>query len=393
VSDAQWVPLLRGELASEARRIVDDITAALLEHPASALPAFKGEAATALLLAECGSPAARPRLEQALVATTSAPMTVALFGGVAGMAWLLDHVADGPEVQSILEHFDAALERHLAVPHWQDRKDLLSGLAGIGVMLAARRDARARRLAVHVLEHFERTATVAGRGITWRNEPRFLPESIRDEYPDGMIDLGVAHGAPGVIGMLAQFIEADIEVSRSRALLERALAWYLDTAPKGCPRFGTSWPTNDGRMRIGWCYGDTGVAGVLLLVSRALRSDELAAEALELLRDAIPALEQRGAPDASFCHGAAGFAHIYNVAFQRTKDHAMHAAAKMWLERLIRMRSPGRWIAGYASLAISGPEPRWQEDATLLSGVVGIALVLLAAVSDHEPEWQRLFAI
>ncbi|HEX5062368.1 MAG TPA: lanthionine synthetase C family protein, partial [Kofleriaceae bacterium] len=334
-----------------------------------------------------------PRLEHALGVATSAPLTIALIGGVAGMAWLVDHVAAGPEVDALLEHFDGALLRHVAVPQWTDRQDLVSGLAGAGVMLAQRGDARARRIAERVLAHFESTAIESTAGVTWRTDPQFLPDQHRAVFPDGMIDLGVAHGVPGIVGMLAQFVETGIEPERSRALLERGIAWLLGAVPNGCPRFGTSWPIDDGAKRIGWCHGDTGVATVLMHAGRVLGSEQLVTQGLELLRQVIPFLDERGAPDACLCHGAAGLAHAYNLAFQRTGDNEMREQARKWLQHTMRLRSSGHGIAGYQSFKVDPPGRRWEDDATLLTGVVGTALVLLAATNEHEPVWQRLFVM
>jgi hypothetical protein len=112
-----------------------------------------------------------------------------------------------------------------------------------------------------------------------------------------------------------------------------------------------------------------------------------------MLRDLAAPLAARGAPDASFCHGAAGLAHVYNVAFQRTGDGALRRHAERWLGEVLRMRRPGAGIAGYRSLGWGGGAPRWDDDATLLSGAVGTALVLLAAIEDREPAWQRLFVL
>lgn len=393
MSDRAWEPLLAGALADEARVIVNDIVAELVVRPPSDLPGLFGDAATVLLLGERGSPVFGARLERTLVGASSAPQTMALFGGISGMAWLLHESAEGHTSDAVLEHWDAAIWRHLDVPQWHGVDDLLTGLAGVGVMLAARNDVPSRRMAERVLAHFEATAIESALGVTWRTESRTLPAHARSVFPDGMIDLGVAHGIAGVIGVLAQFVEADIEQERSRALLGRAVAWLLNTVPKSCPRFGSCWPTDGRRKRIGWCYGDTGIAAVLLLASRALDSKETASEAVDLLRQVAPILDERGAPDASFCHGAAGLAHVYNVAFQRTGDSDLRVQALRWLEQVIRMRSRQRGIAGYASLKISGSAPRWEEDTSLISGVVGTALVLLAALNDHEPEWQRLFVM
>jgi hypothetical protein len=210
-----------------------------------------------------------------------------------------------------------------------------------------------------------------------------------------MIDLGVAHGIPGVIGMLARFVEADVEVGRSRRLLEAAVAWLLGAVPAGRPRFGTSWPLDNGEVptRIGWCYGDAGVAGVLLRAGRALDLAEVEATALGMLRDLASLRSHRGAPDASFCHGAAGLAHLYNVAFQLTGDGELRRQAVRWLREILRMRRADTGIAGYRSLSLDGGAPRWTDDPTLLSGVVGTALVLLAGIEEREPAWQRLFLL
>jgi hypothetical protein len=60
---------------------------------------------------------------------------------------------------------------------------------------------------------------------------------------------------------------------------------------------------------------------------------------------------------------------------------------------VLHRRRPGRGIAGYQFLQLDAQAGRWVNDTTLLSGVVGTALVLLAAVEDREPTWQELFLL
>jgi hypothetical protein len=321
------------------------------------------------------------------------PLTISLFGGLAGMSWVLQHLA-GAEAEAAVEHFDAALWRHLDVPRWEERFDLMSGLAGVGVLVADRRDTRARRIAERVLLHLERTALFTTAGATWCTPPRFLPEARRVQFPEGMIDLGVAHGTPGVVGALTGLVEAGVEVRRSRRLLAAAVGWLLAAVPAGQPRYGTSWPIDpEATKRIGWCYGDAGVAGVLLRAGRALGDAAIEEAAIGMLLDLAGPLARRGAPDASFCHGAAGLAHVYNVAYQLTGEPALRRHAVHWLHEVLRQRASSGGIAGYRSLRLGGSEPRWEDDPTLLSGAVGTALVLLAAIEDREPAWQRLFLL
>jgi hypothetical protein len=281
--------------------------------------------------------------------------------------------------------------RYLDVPLWQERYDLITGLVGIGVYAASRRGEPAARIAHRVLSHLEAMAIAGEAGTTWRTAPQWLAPARRARWPAGVVDLGVAHGVPGVIGMLAQLVDAGVEPERSRPLLQSAVAWLLNAVPDGLPRFATNWPADpDEFKRIGWCYGDPGVAGVLLVASRALASPELERTALALLEQIAAPLATRGVPDACFCHGAAGLAHIYNVAFQRTGSVEMRAHAKHWLAEVLRIRQPGTGIAGYRFLTVDQEATRWGADLTLLSGAAGTALVLLAAIEDQEPAWQAL---
>ncbi|HEX7837958.1 MAG TPA: lanthionine synthetase C family protein [Kofleriaceae bacterium] len=390
-ADHRWQPLLDGEHAAQARAVAEDIVLALEQQPPSQEHGLLGDASIALVLAHCGRPSADARLNSALNAIGARPPTISLFAGLSGVSWLIDHSVDENEAGALMAHFDAALLRYLDVPRWQERYDLISGLVGVGVYAAGCRSERAARIADHVLSHLEATAIADGAGTTWRIPPHCLPPPRRARFPDGAIDLGVSHGVPGIIGMLAQFVNAGVQQHRSRRLLRSAVAWLMNTVPNDRPRFGTDWPADpDEVKRMGWCYGDPGVAGALLGASRALRSPELEQEALALLTRIATPLATRGAPDACFCHGAAGLAHIYNVAFQRTGSVQMRDHAKRWLAELLRLRTPGTGIAGYQFLKADEDATHWAPDATLLSGATGVALVLLAAVEDEEPEWPAL---
>jgi lantibiotic modifying enzyme len=385
VSD-RWQPLLDGERAVQARAVVLEIVHAIEQQQPSKNPGFKGEASSALLLAHCGRTSACTSLEAAVHGIAAQPSTIALFGGLSGVLWLLDQLGEGAEVDAMVSHLEAGVLRYL--------HDLMSGLAGVGVYASTRRTRAAIELGESVLTHLEATAIIDHTGATWRTPPQFLPEARRVRFPTGVVDLGVAHGVPGIIGMLARFVSANIARERSARLLQLAVSWLLNATPRARPRFGASWPVdNEERKRIGWCYGDVGVASVLLHAGRALRSLELEQEAVALLQEAAAILATREVPDASFCHGAAGLAHTYNVAFQYTGSPQLRAEAEHWISEILRLRTPGAGIAGYTFLSLDGDFPRWSPDATLLSGVVGVALVLLAAIEDQVPEWQSLFLL
>jgi hypothetical protein len=388
---AGWQALLVGPAADEARQVAHAIADWVEGQPASARPGFAGDGSAALLLAACERGAAAARLEQALVTTLDAPTSVALFDGITGLSWLLPQLADGDGVARALEQYDAMLIGELAVARWEGRHDLVGGLAGVGVMAAARRDERAQAIADRVLFHLESTAQMTDTGATWRTAARFVPEPARHLYPDGRIDLGVAHGVAGVVGMLAQFVAAGVEPVRSRRLLDAAAAWLLDMVGGDATRFELTWPLDVPRLRrIGWCSGHTGVAAVLLRAGRALGQPALETRACELLRKLARPTASDGPLDAGVCHGAAGMAQLYSLAFQLTGDSELRAAAMHWLAELVQLRTHAA-PPGYRYMCLHDDAPRWGEDGSLLSGAAGSALVLLAACEPREPEWTRLF--
>lgn len=368
-----WKALLAGRQATQARAIVNEIAMAIEAQPPSEQGGLQGCASSALLLAYCGRPTAAARLESALVVTTRSPVGVSLFSGISGMSWLAKHLVTGREADLIAENLDKAILRHIDVPHWNGRFDLIAGLVGIGASAAARCDGLAPVIAERVLSHLEALMTTS--------------------TTDG-IDTGVAHGIPGVIGLLAQFVEAGVQPRRSLRLLRNLVRWLLRTIPPARPRFGTRCPEVAGDIkRIGWCYGDVGVGAMLLRASRVLGSFDLQREALALLRQAAILLGERGVHDTCFCHGIAGIAHIYNVAFQSTGDLQIRAEAERWLCELVRRWRRGTGIGGYTFLKAGNNGMYWSADATLLSGVVGVALVLLAAIEGRAPEWHSLLLL
>ena len=144
--------------------------------------------------------------------------------------------------------------------------------------------------------------------------------------------------------------------------------------------------------RMAWCYGDPGVATVLLAAARFAREADWETEALRIAAAAAacPA-DADGIVDAGLCHGAVGLAHMYNRMYQATGADFLADAARHWYERTLDMRQEDRGIAGYeALLPAPDNQVQWGNDPGFLTGVAGIALALLAATSSIEPAWDRV---
>jgi len=304
-----------------------------------------------------------------------------LYGGVARIGWTIAHVVDAEEADVACAPLDEALRAVIAgggVPDY----DLIGGIVGIGVYALERGEA-GRPIAEVVLDELERRARPYGGGIGWHTEPALLPEHQRELAPEGYWNLGVAHGIPGAIALLARFAAAGIAPERSRRLLDGAVALLLGAAPAAnAPRFQAWLPDRSPAGRIAWCYGDLGIAAVLLgLPEPAWRAEGLALARACATRIADPMLR-----DASLCHGTAGAAHVFHRMALATGEPALADAARTLFARTLEQRRDEP-IAGFPFWSAGD---HYAADASLLQGAAGVALALHAAISDIEPAWDRL---
>src|SRR6185295_11637928 len=203
---------------------------------------------------------------------------------------------------------------------WPGEYDLISGLVGLAVY-GLERAPRPSALEVlgRIVERLDERSVAHGPGITWFTEPTFLPQWQRDLYPNGYYNLGVAHGMPAVLAVLAAIHRAGVETERCRRLVEGGMAWLLArrNAPGSGACFGTMYTDDQAdepqSSRLAWCYGDPGVAANLLLVSRFMERPDWEEIAVEVGRSCTRrAVEESGVRDAGVCHGSAGLVHLFN---------------------------------------------------------------------------------
>jgi len=316
---------------------------------------------------------------------------VGLFGGAARIGWTVAHLTAGETADQVCASLDGALLRQLA-GEWTRDYDLVRGLVGLGVYALERGDA-GHALAVRVLDQLERLARPRGAGVAWRTGPELLPPHQREVAPDGYWNLGLAHGQPGVVALLARYLVRGIEPARTRRLLDAAVAYQLGIeVPEGAhtPAWivdGTDQPSS--ADRLAWCYGDLGVAVALYAAGEATDHAGWRDRALALARRcARLSLERAQVFDAGLCHGTAGAAHVFHRMFVASGDAELGAATRTWLDRTLAIRN-AEPIAGFPQRVTDGTG-RWAPDASVLTGAPGVALVLAELRSDTEPLWSRL---
>jgi len=326
------------------------------------------------------------------IATSSSP---ALFGGAARVAFAVGHLSGGEDADLACEMIERSLLRFIETP--SASYDLISGYVGIAVPVLQRiADGKpspsSEPLARGILGHLERLARRTPAGLSWHTPPELLPPWQAELAPAGYTNLGLAHGIPGVVAILARYIAADLDAARARTLLDGAVAYLRSVAQ---PRVGSRYPawlptTGESTSRVAWCYGDLGVAVALMSAATITGRADWRADALELAHGmAARPFEASQAIDTGLCHGAAGVAHLFNRLAQASGDDGLTRAADAWFGHTLAMRR-SEPIAGFPRAVPAGGVIGYEPGADLLTGATGVALALHAAISPIEPAWDQL---
>ena len=336
-----------------------------------------------------------------------------LFAGLAGLAFAARALSrGGVRYRRLLDTLDAALcsavlgpagslaGRHgLPVAEF----DLISGLSGVGAyLLGASRDPR-RDVALRAILGGMIALTETADGVPHWYTPRHLmgDEAMAELYPEGNLNCGLAHGIPGPLALMALALEGGAAVDGLSTAAARTADWIV--RHRTADRFGLNWPTVVPRApgglvrpelldssRAAWCYGTPGVARALWLAGRALQDEELCRLAVQgmeaVYRRPIP-LRRIDSP--TFCHGVAGLLQVTLRFAQDTGLAVFAAAAAALCEQLLTLYDPDRPL-GFCCIE---PEGNRVDQPGLLDGAPGVVLALLAATTDVEPTWDRLFLL
>lgn len=410
----RWRPLMEGTDAAEVQAAILDIAAALAveaqtPHRASLSGGSAGRALLYAYLAEMWpdrdfDELALRHLERAVDQLTEQSMHEGLYAGFTGVAWvtehlqagLADHEADDPNLG-----IDELLCNHVAHTPWAGDYDVISGLAGCGIYGLERLPrATGVDIVTRVVERLHDVAVHTDAGICWHRKPELLGPQGRAVSPDGWYDLGIAHGVPGVLTVLAGAVAAGVARDLAEPLVEGAWRWMMaHRLPDDCEgTFAYSIPRRSPEpARSAWCYGDPGVSAALYVAASRLGKAAWTEQALAIARRAAERPVARcGCVDAGLCHGTSGLALIFNRLWQASGELKFAEAARGWVRETLAARRPGRGIAGFQAY-----DPRvgrdeatsWIDDGSFLTGAEGIALALLAAISTVEPTWDRVLAL
>jgi len=315
--------------------------------------------------------------------------------GLAGIGWAMQYAVQESLLESDVNNMLGGLDQfaEMMIDHYMSSGfyDYLHGGLGSAMYLQSRLSHKdTSPILARFVDMLDAHAIRFGEnGMTWRD--RFSPgwESTQ------RYNLGLAHGLPSVVAVLAKLHSKEISPSKCRSLAEGTTRFILNQELKSVSMVSMFPPwINTGEMpgpsRLAWCYGDLGIAGALMRASQLFGANGWRESAIRIAEYSLRSRDFYHATvdDPGICHGVAGIAHIYNRLFQATEDQSFLEAALFWYRRLLQISCHVDGFAGFKVPERNNPGYSLR-DMGFLEGIAGIGLVLLAALGTSEPTWDE----
>lgn len=338
-----------------------------------------------------------------------------LMGGLAGLGFTTLALSHGGKRyvrltrqvdQLLLDHLTRELE-HVTQNGdgvWFGDYDLVSGSTGILAYLLARQEVPG--VAITGLD--EVIEALLDRLITRCADPAspngfFIPKAkqatpeLQEAYPFGCVNIGLAHGVPGPLGVLSVALLCNVQRIGLPEAVASLAAWIMERRVDDS--WGISWPhavrptedpQGESSGRAAWCYGSPGVAASLWLAGKALSNDRMCRLAVDALKAvARRPISERRISSPIICHGVAGLLQIVLRLWNYSHDPELEPFAAELLEQLVAMHDVQAPV-GYRDIEPSGQRV---DDPGFLQGAAGIALSLISASTAIEPTWDRILLL
>jgi lantibiotic biosynthesis protein len=386
---------------------------------------YCGEAGNALLFSQAAQclpherelwiERTRDALTRAAASTrTDALRSASVSSGTAGMALAVARAARvepryGPAAAQLMARLAAQVLSQPPAPispgTSADDHDVVLGAAGVlAVLTGAHQPTGAVADAVRVL--VDQLVTLCrpdrdGRR-PWHLAPGFYPvQEYHRLYPHGFVNLGFAHGVPGILAALALSC-ASCHRRPETVDVVTDVAEHLDDARLD-DAHGPDWPAGHpldaaGHIdrtaltaaRSAWCYGAPGVASALLTAAEAVEHPSLTARAVQAWRGALRRWRAVGGVDSpTFCHGLAGLLTIA-VRFARcTGEEVERAGVRDLTQALLDHCRPDLPL-GVRDVEVPGS---LLDSPALLTGSAGVALALWTASGHIDGTWSRAMLV
>lgn len=211
-------------------------------------------------------------------------------------------------------------------------------------------------------------------------------------------NISLSHGMSSIVSVLCLLPRSE---QRDRIITRTCnyiLSQELDPQKYGnmFPSQSMENPEESGHSRMGWCYGDLGIATTLWQAGKALDNPAWREKAVEVMNFSAHRRSPKGGGinDAGLCHGGTGVAMMFHYMYLQTGNEPMKETRDYWIDITIKMGTLEEGLAGYSAWRATETPP-WKNEYGLLEGISGIGLALLT-IPDDDPrasEWMNFFLL
>jgi lantibiotic modifying enzyme len=315
--------------------------------------------------------------------------------GISGFGWLCEHLRKlrmlNREDIEFLDDLDPFLYKRMMVDIRQGNYDFLHGALGVGTYFLSRFDNKATpKYLEELLTELEKS------GEPCENDAVKWLSVLKYETGEKGYNISLSHGMASIAAFFIRLHQLNFETERVGKLLTQTITFILDqiTYTEGSESYFPSYSkeSNPGNFnsRLGWCYGDLGIAHVLWQAAVLLKNKEWEDIAIQILlhnsnrRD----LQKNNIMDAGLCHGSAGVAHIFWNLYLNTRIQKFQGTTDYWLNITMQMAKYTDGSAGFKAWRTEKLGGFIKLDS-FLEGISGIGLVLLSHLQSDKTVWNE----
>ena len=315
--------------------------------------------------------------------------------GISGFGWLCEHLRKLKMLNrgdiEFLDDLDTFLFDQMMIDIRQGNYDFLHGTLGVATYFLSRFDKKDIPVYLEkLLSELEKSGIHCENGaIKWI--------SILDhETGEKGFNISLSHGMSSIAAFLIRLHQLNFETERVSRLLIQTITYILDqiTYTEGSisyfPSYSKESSPGNYYSRLGWCYGDLGIAHILWQAAVILKNEEWEKTAIQILLHTANRRDLRtnAINDAGLCHGSAGVAHIFWNLYLNTRIQEFRDTTNYWLYVTRQMAKYNNGLAGFKvwrAEKFGGP----YNSPVLGMGIAGIGLVFLSHLKSNEIAWDE----
>lgn len=318
--------------------------------------------------------------------------------GIAGYGWLMNYLNKQEYIEvdtpSLFDQTDETLYQVMIANMKEYNYDFLHGAIGYAFHFLQQfenctdEDSREKyeKYILDFLFYLKSYAVQSVEGYKWNSY-------INQENQELEFNVSLSHGIPSIINFLTRLYPYSRFRGETEEMLHQAVKYvqsFKGKEEKSISLFPNrinskgeiSW-----NSRLGWCYGDLGIAVSLWNYAKITANASLKNEVIDIVKEGVKRRtgEETLVFDAGVCHGSFGNAQLFNYFYNETAVPEFLDAAVFWINEGMSRQIDSKEYAGF--MRFEYPE-KWVGDLTLLGGISGIGLSILSHIT-RDNSWDK----